>query len=149
MFRVFGAKDDDINALDELNDTQSDNKTATMLYSTFIPDEVDDLDNCTIRNEDEDNDFQDISHFNIAEVFEETEDEVYMLPKHHRCAAHTLNLIATNVRELYFLIFLNFRFILYIIISNYRIFEKLFLVQKMQYPLCGNISSKAEQPLQN
>lgn len=99
MFRVFGAKDDDINAL---NDTQSDNNTATMLYSTFIPDEVDDLDNCTTINEDEDNDFQDISHFKIAEVFEETEDEVYMLPKHHRCAAHTLNLIATNVMEVYF-----------------------------------------------
>jgi len=146
MFRVFGAKDDDINAL---NDTQSDNNTATMLHSTFIPDEIDDLENCTMRNEDEDNDFQDISHFNIAEVFEETEDEVYLFPKHHRCAAHTLNLIAANVRELNFLIFLNFRYILYIIISNYRIFKKLFLVQKMQYPLCGNISSKAEQPLQN
>lgn len=124
---MFGAKDYDINAL---NDTQSDNNTATMLYSTFIPDEVDDLDNCTMRNEDEDNDFQDISHFNIAEVFEETEDEVYLLPKHHRYEAHTLNLIATNVRELYFLIFLNFKFILYIIISNYRIFKNYSWCQK-------------------
>jgi len=70
---VFGAKDDDIN---DLNVTQPDNNTATMSYITFIPDDVDDLDNCTVTNEDEDNDFQDISHLNIVEVFEDTEDEV-------------------------------------------------------------------------
>ncbi|KAL5237284.1 hypothetical protein ACI65C_004694 [Semiaphis heraclei] len=52
-----------------------DNNTATMPYITFIPDDVDDLDNCTVTNEDEDNDFQDISHLNIAEVLEDTEDE--------------------------------------------------------------------------
>jgi len=45
-----------------------------MPYITFIPDDVDDLDNCTVTNEDEDNDFQDISHLNIAEVLEDTED---------------------------------------------------------------------------
>jgi len=39
---------------------------------------VDDLDNCTERNEDEDNGFQDISHFNIAEEFKVTENIIYV-----------------------------------------------------------------------
>jgi len=78
-----------------LNDTQSENNTATMPYNAFIPDEVNDLDNyCTERNEDEDNGFQDTSHFNITEEFEDTEDEVYILPRHHTIidVQHTLSI---------------------------------------------------------
>lgn len=45
-----------------------------------------------------------ISVFDILEENELNFDTQYSLPKHHRCAAHTLNLIATKVklRNFYF-----------------------------------------------
>lgn len=44
------------------------------------------------------------AYVNIADLFDGAEDIDYILPKHHRYAAHTLNLIATNVRTNIFIL---------------------------------------------
>jgi len=44
------------------------------------------------------------AYVNIADLFNEAEDIDYILTKHHRCAVHTLNLIATNVRTNVFIL---------------------------------------------
>lgn len=63
-------------------------------------DSIDELETNKISEDSVDNDFlQHVSYCDIAEIFESEGDDSYVLPKHHRCAAHTINLIATNVSK--------------------------------------------------
>lgn len=64
-----------------------------------------------MTNEKNDNYIQDITHLDISEVFEDTEDEVHILLKYHRCA----HILLRNF--IYVVILLHLKSILYIINS--------------------------------